>query len=517
MPGRISYVTRRVEIVVGYTLVYVLIWAGLTLLIAALGIRYYWGEISVGQMLLNLISVELDGGGGSIVWVGIFGVGVAPIVITAAIGVGHHLRRRKRRRTGQDARPRHVRVITRTVSTALVGTLVIGGTTAFTTTVGLANYIRGANSDFDLGDYYVDPVITSDENARNLVVIYLESGEATLEDEQLFEKDAFAPLKDVTRAAEGWQSIETLHQYHGGGWTMSGIVASECGVPLKGTGAAAGAPPSNDLGTDTPTYLAGLTCAGDLLEDRGYTNVFLTGANAAFAAKETYLRTHGYSAVKDLDDWQAAGEPPGSFRDDWGLNDGRLMTYAAQEIDRLHAGSERSGTPFNLSMLTLDTHEPAYVFDYCTVDTELEVVSVFSCSMARVAGLVDHMRDRGYLEDTAVVIVGDHLRRSPAGDPLHEQIESNPDRTIFNRIWIPGGSGTSALRPSADQLSLYPTILEAAGLTLEDGMAGLGISAFSQDIPRGSAQVLAPEAYQELLNALSLTFYARAWADDDTR
>ena len=76
MSDRNLHVIRRVGAVLGHVLVYVLIWAGLALLIAAAGIRYYWGEISVGQMLLNLVSVEMDGGGGAIVWMGILGIGV---------------------------------------------------------------------------------------------------------------------------------------------------------------------------------------------------------------------------------------------------------------------------------------------------------------------------------------------------------------------------------------------------------------------------------------------------------
>ncbi|WAP52459.1 hypothetical protein OL239_04130 [Arthrobacter sp. ATA002] len=62
MSGRILHVTRRVGGIMGRLLLYVLIWAGLALLIAAVGIRFYWGEISVNQMLLNLVSVETDGG-----------------------------------------------------------------------------------------------------------------------------------------------------------------------------------------------------------------------------------------------------------------------------------------------------------------------------------------------------------------------------------------------------------------------------------------------------------------------
>ncbi|WP_225437558.1 LTA synthase family protein [Arthrobacter sedimenti] len=507
--------TRRVGVVLGRVLVYVLIWAGLALLIAAAGIRFYWGTISVSQMLMNLVSVETDGGGGSIVWVGILGVGVAPLLITVGIAVVQYYRSRARRRRGEDLRPGRRQWILRTVSTALVAAVVLGGGTAFSTTVGVADYIKAANSEYDIGDYYVEPTVTSDEHKRNLVLIFLEAGEATLADDQLFEKDAFAPLEDATRASDGWQSMEDLQQYVGGGWTMGGVVATQCGVPLKAGGSAAGSAPSNDLGGGADTYLGGLTCLGDALEDHGYTSVFLGGANASFAAKDVFLRTHGYSEEKDLSDWRAAGEPEESFRSDWGLSDERLMSHARDEIDRLHAEAEATGEPFNLSLLTLDTHDPAHVYDYCDVDTENVVISVYSCSMAQVAGFVGYMKDKGYLEDTAVVITGDHLKRMSAGDPFHEQLDDHENRTVFNRIWVPGGA-TGGLRPRVDQLNMYPTILEAAGLTLKDSEAGLGVSAFASEVPAGSAQALKPDLYAELLNASSPRFYTAAWAGEGT-
>ena len=513
MSDRILHVTRRVGVVVGRIVVYVLIWAGLALLIASLGIRMYWGEISVGQMLLNLVSVETDGGGGPIVWTGILGIGVVPLLITVGVAIWQSLRRRRRRRNGDGDRPRRRQWIMHTVSTALVAAVVVGGTTAFATTVGLGDYIRAANSKYDIGDYYVKPVITNDDDKRNLVVIYLESGEATLANDRLFEKDAFAPLKEVSEASDGWQSVDDFQQYKGGGWTMSGLVATQCGVPLKGVGSAAG----NDLGGGLDTYLGGLTCMGDVLDEHGYTNVFLGGANAAFAAKGTFLSSHGYSGQKDLSDWRAAGEPEKNFRSDWGLSDERLMAYAKDEIDGLHAEAERTGEPFNLTVLTLDTHEPAYIFDYCDVDTQEEVTSVFSCSMTQVAGFVEHMKEKGYLDDTAVVIMGDHLKHMGANDAFHEQLDNHPNRTIFNRIWIPGGDTDGALRPRIDQLNLYPTLLEAAGLTLKDQEAGLGVSAFAAEVPKGSGQAMKPDAYGELLESRSPLFYTEAWAGGNAR
>jgi len=516
MSDPIHHVTRRVGAVMGRVLSYALLWAGLALLIAGVGIRFQWGQISVNQMLLNLVSVETDGGGGSLVWAGILAVGVLPLLLTVGVAVARHSLRRKRLRDGGAPPARRPPWVGRAVSTVLVAAVVVGGATAFSSAVGMGDYIKAANSEYDLGDYHVDPVITGDGQKRNLVLIYLESGEATLEDDQLFEKDAFTALKAVTKAADGWQSIDDFQQYRGGGWTMAGLVSTQCGIPLKGGSAGSDSSSPNELGGDTDTYLGGTPCLGDVLADHGYTSVFLGGANAAFAAKETFLRDHGYSEVKDLDDWRAAGEAAASFRSDWGLGDQRLMAHAREEIDALHADAERTGEPFNLSVLTLDTHEPVHVFDYCPVDTQNELTSVFSCSMTEVAGFVDYMSEKGYLEDTAVVIMGDHLKHMNAGDDFHEQLDDHPDRTIFNRIWVPGDSNDSTLRPRVDQLNLYPTILEAAGLSLKDRQAGLGVSAFAPTVPDGSAQAIEPGSYAELLDARSADFYEKAWTAGDT-
>jgi len=515
MSGRILHVSGRVGVLAGWILVYALIWAGTAMLIAAAGIRHYWGNISVTQMHLNLVTVEADGGGGDLVWKGILWIGVVPVLLTAGLALLHYFRRRKHRQRG-DLRHHRTRRIMRLVSTGLVSAVVVSGTTAFVTTVGVGDYIKAATSKYNIGDYYVEPAVTSNQDKRNLVLIYLESGEATLADDQLFEKDAFAPLKDATQDADGWQSVADFQQYKGGGWTMAGIASTQCGIPLKGSGSTSSSSSRAEVSDDVDTYLGGATCLGDVLDEQGYTNVFLGGASSSFAAKDTFLRSHGYDEVLGLSDWRAAGEPEESFRSDWGLSDERLLAHAREKVDVLHAQAEDTGQPFNLSVLTLDTHEPVHVYDYCNVDTENKVTSVFDCSLAQVAGFVDYMEAQGYLEDTAVVIMGDHLKHMSAGDAFHEQLDHHPNRTVYNRIWAPGLPEGSVLRPGVDQLSMYPTLLEAAGLTLQDRSAGLGVSAFAATVPEGSAQAMEPYAYAELLDSGSALFYSKMWAGENT-
>ncbi|RKQ33694.1 LTA synthase family protein [Kocuria tytonis] len=505
MSERFLRMSRTVGLWAGRGVAYALIWLGLVLLAAAAVIRHYWGPISVGQMLMNLVSVQTDGGGGSIVWVAVLVIGVLPVLVTALIAVVRH---RWGRSSRAERRGRSARVALRSASALAVAAVVVTGTASFASAVGLRQYVQAAKSPHDIGAQYVRPTVTADAHKLNLVVIYLESGEATLADDQLFEKNAFAPLENATPPSQGWRSVADFQQYEGGGWTMAGMASTQCGIPLKGSGAGMGA---SDIGVGMDQYLGGVTCLGDVLQDHGYKNVFLGGANSSFAGKGTFLRSHGYTEDKGLADWRAAGEPEKNFRGDWGLSDERLMSHAKDEIDRLHADSERTGQPFNLSMLTLDTHEPVHVYDSCDVDTQNQVTSVFACSMSQVAGFVDHMRSRGYLEDTSVVIMGDHLKHMSAGDAFHEQLDDNPHRTIFNRVWIPGGSPREPLRSGADQLNMYPTLLEAAGLSVRDGAAGLGVSVRRPTPPEGSAQAMAPEDYRDLLDSLSSDFYTRAW------
>jgi phosphoglycerol transferase len=163
-------------------------------------------------------------------------------------------------------------------------------------------------------------------------------------------------------------------------------------------------------------------------------------------------------------------------------------------------------------MLTLDTHEPVHVYDYCNVDTEEALTSVFQCSMQQVADFVDYMKKKGYLDDTTVVIMGDHVKHMGVTDKFHDQLDDNPNRTIFNRIWVAGQDREKLkTRSGADQLNMMATILEATGIKLKHDQAGLGVSVFADKIPSDSAQALKPETYRDVLDSRSKIFYQKAW------
>lgn len=484
------------------TIAWVLFWAGLTLLIASLGIRVFYGKISLDQLLLNLIAVQTDGGGGAgLVWAAIIAIGVLPIAATLALAFG---RRRRVRRAARAGRPR-ARILGPVGMLATVA-VACAGSFAFATTIKLPDYVRSAANTADIGDYYVAPRVADASGAHNVVVIYLESGEETLEDPAVTEVNPYERLNEATA---DFGSIDELTQYAGGGWTMAGLVSTQCGLPLKGIVAASRGEIIDDLSGGLKSYLPGASCVGDVLAEAGYRNVFMGGANAAFAAKGLFLSDHGYGAELDLLHWRELGEAEADMRSDWGLSDERLMARAIEQVDALHDDYESTGQLFNLGVLTLDTHEPAHAYDYCPIETEEEMTSIYACSMDQVTGLVEHMREAGYLDDTALVIMGDHLKQTGIAAAFHAELADRTDRTIYNRIWVPGG--TPATRGSVDQLSMYGTILEAAGLHIGGGAAGLGVSAFAERIPDASPLALSSSRYRALLTSRSDDFYEAAW------
>lgn len=112
------------------------------------------------------------------------------------------------------------------------------------------------------------------------------------------------------------------------------------------------------------------------------------------------------------------------------------------------------------------------------------------CAAADVAAFVDYAAARGYLDDTNIVIVGDHLARR---NPLSGGLDSLSERSVFNAFI--GKDAPVRNRAQLVHFDLLPTILEFNGFAVEGGRLGLGYSGFNrhplQPDPRRVAQLRA--------------------------
>ncbi|WP_169923734.1 LTA synthase family protein [Propionicimonas paludicola] len=471
---------------------WVLIVSTLAFAVTGIWVRYRFGAVLLDQALLNLPGGASEAGAGAVaVELAAWLIAPLALVLVIAIIVIRRGRRGGRVRGRVTFGPIWLPLLAAVVSFA-----------GFASITGVPQYLYSLTDGRSIEPYYVTPSVTAGPaRPLNLITIYLESIENAFGDSALFGEDL---LSEVKAATADWSSYPRLEQPASSGWTMAGIVATQCGLALKSDLFQAGFDP-NETGERVDSYLPGAVCLGDVLRDAGYTSTFAGGATTEFAGKGKYLSAHGYQTVLGLDDWVRQGEPAQDISS-WGLSDERLFDRAAAIVDDLHARQQ----PFNLTLLTLDTHEPATVHGSCNAGQGASMAVATKCSMRAVAGFLKHLRAAGYLKDTVVVVTGDHLKAVGDGTAFHQELSHAGQRSIFFRLWSPRPVHLGVDR--GDQFSVLPTTLEALGFSIPDGRAGLGLSLLGTRAVRGVALSLPSDTYRALLAAPSRDFYARIWA-----
>ncbi len=453
-------------------------------------IRYRFGAVSLEQIISNLPIGQGKGIGNNGLAVEAVGFCiVAPILLVSAAALGErHL---------------HQPIVATRGARFIPLAAFITGLAVLLGVAGVPEYAIAQFSEQSLAAYYVRPAVTSTPSTpKNLITIYLESTENTFGDPDLMGRNLLANLDEAT---EGWADYRGLEQYAGGGWTMAGLVATQCGIPLKSQLTVEGLD-YNKMGEQVDHYLPGATCLGDVLAAQGYTNVFVGGADDDFAGKKTFLGDHGYSRVYGLSDWKADGEDPDQISEAWGLSDARMTAHALEVLKGLHASSR----PFNLTMLTLDTHEPAGVFPGCSTDDAIAMATAITCSTRAVARFLGAAQAAGYLDDTVVMVMGDHLKGTGDHDSFRDALLRADHRTIVFRVWSPHAVVRYA-RESADQLSVLASTLELLGFGVDHGRAGVGVSFVQSHELSRTALALPSQEYRTLLLAPSSELYRGFW------
>ncbi|MGE4532419.1 sulfatase-like hydrolase/transferase [Halomonas sp.] len=312
---------------------------------------------------------------------------------------------------------------------------------------------------------YAAPVIQqAPREPPNLLLLYLESIERTYADRERF-GDAYAFLEALGRRGHVFEGVRQLENT---GWTMAGMIASQCGTPLM----PAGLLHDNQfepLGRVVP----GIRCLGDVLAAQGYRLSFLGGASTDFAGKGIFYRDHGFDRILGRAELEPRLEDP-EYLNDWGLFDDSLYDFTVEEIRRLE---EKGAEPWGVVNLSLTGHAPnGYPARACEArqgefDGEDILYSV-ECSAWLAFDLIDRLEREGLLENTLVVIASDHLTmRVSAWEQL---IAGERDNTFM--LLGEGIEAGQRTRRQAATIDLFPTLLEAMGFTLEEGRAGLGVS-----------------------------------------
>lgn len=329
--------------------------------------------------------------------------------------------------------------------------------------------------------HYLDPhrVEIKLKKPKNLVMIYVESLEASYRNSQVFGANLIQPLDGL-----GGAHFQEYLQAPGTGWTIAGITATQCGLPLQSVSLY----DINGNGENIKRFLPRAVCMGDILHHFGYYNVYMGGDGLPFSGKGKFFSNHHYDEVYGRDELK--GTLTDSQLNFWGLYDDDLIRHAKQKIEQLHAKRR----PFNFVMTTIDTHGPdGHYSQTCKQQGAQDFSAIVNCTANQVKGLVDWMRAQGILKDTQVVIVGDHLAME---NPMYNKLEAVPQRTIYNQ-WIT----IKPIHKNRERIlhfDVFPTVLEILGFRITGGRLGLGYSAIDTNVIPPSNTL--DEMNEDLLN-----------------
>ena len=332
--------------------------------------------------------------------------------------------------------------------------------------------------------HYVDPrgvKLTFPSTKRNLIYIYVESLEntpAAKANGGMSDKSVIPELEKLaltnTSFSHRASGLGGALPAHGTTWTVAGMTAQSAGVPLK-DGGVFGDRDRNGMG-DFNKFLPGAYTLGQVLEKAGYNQSFLMGSNKAFGGRDKLLEQHGDYHIIDLTYAQKHGLVPQDYKVWWGYEDKKLFQFARDEATRL----SKSDKPFNLQMLTVDTHftDGWMDKDVCKEQFEAKYDNVHACASKQIASFVEWVKQQPFYTNTTIIISGDHLGMQT---PYYEEkIAGAPyQRTIYNAFINPAVQPTRATNRQFAAFDMYPSTLAALGVTVDGDRMGLGTNLFS--------------------------------------
>ncbi len=351
-------------------------------------------------------------------------------------------------------------------------------------TLGVSEYISNAGKESSwIEDNYVDPKnvrLTFPAKKRNLIYLYLESMEVSFSDTEsggIFEENY---IPNLTRMAENGLDFsghdpDTLNgasSWKYTTWTMGGMFAATSGLPLK--------IPIETDGVDTnymstqDSFFPNIMTLGDILQEEGYENDILFGSDATFGGRRLYFSTHGDHQFYDYVHYTEDGELPPGYKVFWGFEDEKLFEFARKRLTELSSSDQ----PFNLTMLTVDTHYPkGYNCRLCEDTYSSPYANAIACSDRQVSEFLTWCSEQDWYEDTTIVVSGDHPTMATFCDT------APPDyvRKVYTLYLNPAKEVQRDEWREYSTVDNFPTTLSAMGVEIEGGKLGLGVDLFGTE------------------------------------
>jgi phosphoglycerol transferase len=316
--------------------------------------------------------------------------------------------------------------------------------------------------------HYRPPALTAVSEAHpNFVFIYAESFERTYFDEKIFP----GLITQLRRLETQGTSFTNIRSAESTGFTMGGLVASLCGIPLF-------TPSHGNSMSGMDAFLPRAVGLSNLLHDEGYYLSFMEGAFLQFAGKGKFLASHQFEEMAGFETLQAR-LPDKTYVSNWGLFDDTLFDLAYERFLELSAQKNR----FGLFLLTLDTHHPEGHLSRTVAATAYgdgrnPMLNAVAAADRLIGSFVRRIQDSPQGKNTVIVIASDHLALMNAA---HWQLERGQRRNLF-LVLDPRDPLPRQVARQGSTLDTGTTLLPFLGYR---GSIGLGRDLLDPAVPDG--------------------------------
>ena len=427
-----------------------------------------WSDLTINEILYHLF-MPMEGTGTGMIQGHIIKCLLPSIIITAAYLCALFIISKKISFTAYI----------KGIAAALSAVIIANTVSSFWLGMDISAYMDSQSKYSSFIDYnYVDPnsvSLTFPEQKRNLIYIFLESTENTFADKSVggaFDQNVIPELTQLSLENENFSGGNT--ELNGGvpmtgaTWTIGAMCAQTSGLPLT-------IQIDQNAMSSQSNFYPGATTIGDILEDAGYNQTLLLGSDATFGGRELYFTQHGNYTMRDYKYYTSNGTLPSDYYVWWGYEDKYLFENAKTELAELSS----SGEPFNLTMLTVDTHfEDGYVCSECQDEYDDQYSNVYACASRQVNDFVEWLKTQPYYDNTTIVISGDHLTMD--GDYCND-VDSEYERKVFTTIINGASDVEEATYREYTTFDMFPTTLAALGVSIPGNKLALGTNLYSSE------------------------------------
>ena len=211
----------------------------------------------------------------------------------------------------------------------------------------------------------------------------------------------------------------------------------------------------------------------EVLHDYGYYNVFFQASGNLLADNtKAFLDHNHFDDVKSARHVATDEDKP--FIHGWGIQDTRLYHYFFKYYDEVIAKTEQ---PFFAVLPTIFTHNNTIQIPekdrslYPNADKSFEYFSnVIHLTDQQIQELLDHLEKRGLMDNTILIITGDHSR-SAIADSLVSFNQTGFNDDIFQVPFLMVWKNVLPARRISDvaysQVDIAPTLVDLLRLPIE--------------------------------------------------